>query len=183
MSKLLIRALKLSILPASLMVVGKFVSVFILIAAAQLQFSIESSRQTLFSIQVYLEEYSDVLFINSYSNLITLALIAIPTFYILARKLFMQSARENPRTIVKLTRLNILKWVLNDKTSVLKITVWTMFLWIISGVCISSSISGFTHIWIGILSGVLSILATWGMIKTYEMETDKIYPRDNQVYY
>ncbi|MBI2357217.1 hypothetical protein HYV12_04170 [Candidatus Dojkabacteria bacterium] len=183
MSKLLKRALKLSILPASLMVVGKFLSVFILIALYSLQFSIESSSSSLFSIQIFLQTQEQVLNVNSISNLITFLLIALPTLYIIARKTFMQSARENPRTIVKLTRLNILKWVTSDKTPILQITIWTMFLWIISGVCIASSMSGNTYMWIGVLSGISSILAAWGMVRTFETETDKIYPRENKAYY
>ncbi len=183
MSKLLKRALKLSILPASLMVVGKFLSVFILIALYNLQFSIESSKVGIFSIQIFLQEQDQVLLVNSYSNLFTLLLVAIPTTYILARRIFLQNARENPRTIVKLTRLNILKWVTSDKTTLLKISVWIMFLWIISGVSISSAITANTYTWIGVLAGTLSILATWGLIRTFEMETDRIYPKDTKAYY
>ncbi|KKR05592.1 MAG: hypothetical protein UT34_C0002G0099 [candidate division WS6 bacterium GW2011_GWF2_39_15] len=183
MSKLLKRALKLSILPASLMIAGKFLSVFILIAIYQLQFSIESGTSGIFSLQIFLEQQENVLQINSYSNLLTLLFIAIPTFYVLLRKTILQKAKDNPRTIVKLTRLNILKWVTSDKTPILQISMWTMFLWIIAGICISSSMSGFTYEYIGIMAGVLAILATWGMIRTFEMETDKIYPKNNQAYY
>lgn len=183
MSKLLKRALKLSILPASLMVVGKFITVFLLISLYQLQFSIETGSASLFTVQIFLQDQAQVLNINSYSNLITLVLIAIPTFYTLIRKTILNSARQNPRTIVKLTRLNILKWITSDKTPILQVSIWTMFLWMISGVCIASSVSGNTHMWIGVLSGVLAVLATWGMIRTFEIETEKVYPKDTQAYF
>jgi hypothetical protein len=58
-----------------------------------------------------------------------------------------------------------------------------MFLWMIAGVCIASSVVGNTYMWIGILSGVIAILATWGMIRTFEIETEKVYPKETQAYF
>lgn len=183
MSKLLKRALKLAILPACLLVVGKFVSVFTLIALNQIDYTIETTSSNLFSVQVYLQSTNDVVVVNSYSNLATLILIAIPTFYIILRKVFMFSAQDNPRTIVKLTRLNILKWVNSDKTPILNLAIWTVFLWIISSITIAASLTLTTHTWIGITAGIIAILSAWGLIRTFELETDKIYPRDRKPYY
>lgn len=179
MSKLLRKALKSAILPASLLVTGKFISVFFLISYLGTSFFLTNDIVSIFSIQLFVEDPRIAIYVNSFSNLFTLLLIAIPTLYILIRLTLFKSAQENPRTIVKLTKLNILKWVTSQKSNLISMIVWTMFLWIISGIIISSSIAGQTFSWIGILAGVFSLLSTLGLLRTFESETAKIYPEEH----
>jgi hypothetical protein len=182
MSKLLNKALKSAILPASLLVSGKFISVFLLISYLGYDFFVTNEKTNLFSIQLYLSDASATLFVNSYSNLITLLLIAIPTLFMIVQITLLKNAQTNPRVVVKLTRLNILKWVTGSDNSLVKVLSWTIFLWIISGIVISASINSQTYGWIGILAGVLSLLCSWGLLRTFELETDKIYPEEDKRY-
>lgn len=182
MSKLLKKALKSAIFPASLLIAGKFLSVFLLISYLGLNFIVENENTSLFTIQLYLPDPKITLFVNSVSNLITLLVIAIPSLYYLIQLTLFKSAQENPRVVVKLTRLNLLKWVTSQESSLIKVTIWSIFLWIIAGIVISSTIRSETYSWIGILAGVLATIATWGLIKTFESETAKIYPEEGDTY-
>jgi len=49
-------------------------------------------------------------------------------------------------------------------------------------IVIAQSIQGISYSWIGGLSAVLAIFSVWGTIKTYELEIDKIYPREKEIY-
>lgn len=180
MSKLLRKALKSAILPASLLVTGKFVSVFFLISYLGTSFFLTNEVISFFSVQLFVEDPNVAFFVNSFSNLFTLLLIAIPTFYMLIRLSLFKTAQENPRIIVKLTKLNILKWVTSQKSNLITILIWTMFLWIISGITISSCIQTQSASWIGVFAGVLSLLSTIGLLRTFETETAKIYPEENK---
>lgn len=182
MSKLLRQAIKSAILPASLLVTGKFLSVFILISYLGYDFFVDNQKSSLFTIQLYISDPTATLFINSISNLTSLLLIAIPTIYMLVQMTLLRNAQSDPRVVVKLTKLNILKWVTGQNNSLIKMVVWTIFLWLISGVVISSSISMETYGWIGILAGVLTLVSTWGLLRTFEIETDKIYPEEGSRY-
>lgn len=183
MSKLLKKALKSAVLPSALLVSGKFLSTFILISIFNESLSLTNNVESVFSIQLYLSDPIVAMKVNSISNLITLLLIAIPTMYFLLRATLLYDAQSNPRIVVKLTKLNILKWVTGQESSIIKVTIWTAFLWIISGICISSTIEQGTYSWIGVLAGVLSLIASFGILKTFEKETARIYPEDNGRYF
>lgn len=182
MSKLLRKALKSAILPASLLVTGKFISVFFLISYFGSSFFLTNDIASFFSVQLFVEDTRMALYVNSLSNLFTLLLIAIPTFYMLLRLTLFKSAQENPRIIVKLTKLNILKWVTSQKSNVITVIIWTIFLWIISGIIISSTVSLQTFSWIGVFAGVLSLLSAIGLLRTFESEIDRIYPEEKNNY-
>ncbi len=182
MSKLLRKALKSAILPASLLVTGKFLSVFFLISYLGNNFFVTNDVTSIFTIQLYLTDIQSALFVNSFSNLITLLVIALPTFYMLIRLTLFKSAQSNPRIVVKLTRLNILKWVTSQESNLVNMLIWTVFLWIIAGVTIASSVNMQTYSWVGILGGALALLSTWGLLKTFESETDRIYPEESNRY-
>jgi hypothetical protein len=182
MSKLLKRALKSAILPAALLVAGKFLSVFMLITYLGYDFLVSNETNRFFTIQLYLSDPKASLFVNSYSNLLTLLIIALPSLYMIFQLIVLKNAQNNPRVVVKLTKLNLLKWVNSSKNSLISTLIWTIFLWIITGITISSSINMQTYSWIAILAGFFALLCTWGLLRTFEIETDRIYPEDKGNY-
>lgn len=182
MSKLLRKALKSAILPASLLVTGKFISVFFLISYFGSSFFLTNEVINLFSIQLFVEDYKTALYINSYSNLFTLLLIAIPTLYMLIRITLFKSAQENPRVIVKLTKLNILKWVTSQNSNLITVIIWTLFLWITTGIIIASLLDQQTFSWIAVFASILSLISAFGLLRTFESEIDRIYPEEKNNY-
>ena len=182
MSKLLKRALKISLTPAILMIVGKFLGILIPTLIYDIQFAVRNEMVGISSIQIVFHDTTTTLFINSVSNLVMLALIALPTIYLIIKTSVYQSALQNPRTVVKITRLNILKWVTKKDTGFLKIFIWCSFLVITSSVIIVHTLQDMTYSWIGISAGVISLFCIWGTIRTFELEIGKIYPEENRQY-
>jgi di/tricarboxylate transporter len=182
MSKLIKRALKNSILPAILMIAGKVLGIFIVSAIYSLTFEIGNDLNGIFSTQIYFYDRDTTLFVNSYSDLLMFMFLAIPTVYFILKTAIFQSTLDNPKTIVKVTRFNILQWITKDNTTFLKIFIWTAFLWIVSAIVVLNTLQDNTYIWIGILSGVTAFLCGLGAIKTFEVETNKVYP-DSRRYY
>lgn len=182
MSKLLRRALKISLTPAIFMIAGKFLGIMIPSIIYDLEFFVENNIQGLFSIQILFSDSATTLFVNSISNLVMLLFLALPTIYLIAKTSVYQSTLQNPKTIVKITRLNILKWITKKDTSFLQIFIWCAFLTICSSIVVVHTLQGNTYSWIGILAGVTSLLCIWGTIRTFELETDKIYPKENRYY-
>lgn len=182
MSKLLKRALKISIVPAILMIAGKFIGIFATSALYDLQFSIGNETNGLFSVQIYFTDQTTTLFVNSVSNLVMVLFIALPIIYFITKTYIYQTAAENPKTIVKMTKLNLLNWITKKDTSFLTIFIWCAFLWLACGIAIVQTIQGSTYLWIGIASGVIVLLATLFTIKTFELETGKIYPSEKKYF-
>lgn len=182
MSKLIKRALKNSIIPAILMIAGKVIGIFIISAVFGLTFEIGNDLNGSFSTQIYFYDEDTTLFVNSYSDLCMFLFLAVPTIYFILKTAIFQSAMDNPKTIVKITKFNVLEWVTKNDTTFLKIFIWVAFLWIASAVVVINTLQDNTYSWIGILAGSISFLCGLGAIKTFEIETDKVYP-DSRRYY
>jgi hypothetical protein len=183
MSKLLKKALKLSILPAVLMIAGKFIGIMSLIISYNLQFEVGNEVNGIFSTQIFLADESITLFVNSISDFTMLVLLAIPTLYMIVKTTVLQSAKNNPRTIAKIVKFNILKWITSNDATFLQIFIWTTFMLISSIIIITNTLQGDTYRWVGISAGVLALFCIWGLIKTFETETNKVYPNNNHSYY
>ena len=182
MSKLLRRALKISIVPAVLLIVGKFLGILGTSIIYNLNFQISNDLNGIFSVQIYYSDASTTLFVNSISNLVMVLFVALPLAYFIIKTYLYNSVAKNPRTIVKMTRFNILKWITAKDTSFLTMFIWCAFLWIASGVTVAHTLQGSTYTWIGIVAGFIALIASLFTIKTFEMETDNIYPREHKYY-
>ncbi len=182
MSKLLRRTLKVSIAPAVLIIAGKLLGIIIANVIYKLDFFIDNQIEGFFSIQLLYTDATTTLLVNSLSNLFMILVLAVPTLYFIVKTSVYQSTFENPRTIVKITKFNIANWITKDDTSFLIIFIWSAFLVVASLITIAQTIQGTCYEWIGIAAGVLSIFAIWGTIKTFEVEIDKIYPKEERLY-
>ncbi len=182
MSKLLRRALKISVWPAILMIAAKLLGIVIVSVVYDLQFFLENNIEGIYSVQLYYTDSATTLFVNSASNLLMLIILGVPTLYFIIKTSIYQSSLGNPRTVVKITRLNILNWITKKDTTFLQIFIWSSFLTISSAIVIIHTLQGSSYQWTGIFAGVLALLTIWGTIRTFELETDNIYPRDNRYY-
>ncbi|MGI5897985.1 MAG: hypothetical protein ACOX6Q_02390 [Candidatus Dojkabacteria bacterium] len=182
MSKLLRKTLRIAIWPAIIMIAAKFLGILGVSALYNLNYYIDNQVEGIYSVQICYTDPASTIFVNSMSNIIMLAMLGIPTFYLMIRTLLYQTTFQNPRTIVKITKLNLLKWITKKGTSFLQIFIWSSFLVIASTITVAHSIQGNGYSWTGQMAFVIGILAIWGTMKTYQLETDKIYPKEN-IYY
>lgn len=182
MSKLIKRALKDSLFPAISMIAGKVVGIFLASATYGLSFEIGNDINQKFSTQIYFHDQLTTLFVNSFSDLTMFLFIAVPTMYFVLKTAIFQSSLDNPKTIVKVTKLNLLQWITKDDTTFLRIFIWCAFLWVTSAVIVSNSLQNNTYTWVGILAGATAFLSAFGAIKTFEVESNKVYP-DRKKYY
>lgn len=182
MSNLLRRAVKIAIWPAMLMIVAKFLSIFIISTVCNYGFNFDTGTDGLFSVQIYYSNSDITLFVNSYSNLVMLLVLAIPTYYSIIKTTIYQTSLQNPRTVVKLTKINILKWITRKDVSFLQIFIWDCFLLLSSAIILAQTLQGDCYTWIGVLAGALSLVSIWGTVKTYDEETAKLYPKEEHYY-
>ena len=182
MSKLLKRALKISVIPAILLIAGKFLGILCTSAIYNLNFQISNDLNGIFSVQIFYTNAQTTLFVNSISDMVMVVLLALPLAYFIVKTYLYNTAATNPRTIVKMTRFNMLKWITSKDTSFLKIFIWCAFLWIASGISIAHTLQGNAYNWVGMVAGVLVFTLSLFTIKTFELEIDKIYPIDNKYY-
>jgi hypothetical protein len=182
MSKLLKRALKNSLMPAILIIAGKALGIFIISAKYGFPLEIGNDINGFFSTQIYFQDETITYFVNSTSDLTMLICLAVPTFYLITKTALFQSTLENPRTVVKIAKFNMLKWLTKDDTTFLMTFIWCAFLWLCSAIIIRNSLLGNTYTWIGILAGTFALLSGFGVLKTFEVEVEKVYPNSKKYY-
>lgn len=182
MSKLLKRALKNSLVPAILMIAGKALGIFLISAVYGFPLEIGNDINGFFSTQIYFQDSEITLFVNSISDLLMLLVLAVPTIYLVTKTIIFQSTIDNPKTIVKMAKLNVLSWITKDDTTFLKLFIWSTFLWLASAIVVKNALEQDTYTWIAILGGVISFLLVFGTIKAFEVQIDKVYP-DSKKYY
>lgn len=181
MSKLLKKVLKSAILPGSLMIVAKLMGIYIATLVYSFPLFISQSTGSLFTVQLHLGDSAQVYMANSFSNAMLLTLMNAFTLLIFLRHYLYLKAEGNPRTIIKLTKINMLKWVTDKKSGFIRVFTWTFFLLATNALIISDTLSQASLGWIGALALLSSLIFMWGLLKTFELETATIYPSSSKV--
>lgn len=183
MSNLLKRVLKISILPAALIIVAKVIGLYIAIKYFHLEVFIDNNPENMFSIQLFFMDSTSTLLANSVSNFAVLVTLAAVNTYLIFKYRLAIVYNNNPKTIVKLTKLNLISWVNKKDNDFMKVFVWTVFLWMVCFIIMSDVFAQGTYQWIGIFAFVVCTISTWVLIRTFEIESQIIYPdQPNKLY-
>lgn len=183
MSKLLKQLLKNSLVPASLMIVSKLAGIFIVTNIFDLPITIGNDISGIFSVQLYLDNREDTILVNTFSNGVMFLTLTLGYLILVSRYFLYHKSLYDPKTIVKLTKFNLTKWITDKSNGFPKVFVWGSFSLASSSVVISSSLSGGTYGFVGIIAMLTAIFTIWSLLRTFEIETAKIYPRNSNNYY
>jgi len=181
MSKLLIKILKSSILPASLMVISKLSG--IIFAVIFYELPIQLFHDTgLFTVQLYMAKGSETFIANSVASAILLITMNVATFAFFFKQNLYLKTQGNPRTVLKLSKLNILKWITKEDGGFVGIFMWTLFLLATDAIVIGEAVFKDITGTLGIIAFISAFLFIWGLIRTFELETATIYPRNREAF-
>ncbi|GAB4159853.1 MAG: hypothetical protein Fur003_3550 [Candidatus Dojkabacteria bacterium] len=178
MSKLLLKILKNSLTPASLMIASKVLGIFIAVYFFDLPLTISHNATGIFTVELFFDTKEATLLANSISNLTLLLSMTVTGLFIYIKYYLYLRANGNPRTIVKLTKLNLLKWITSKEVGFIRMFTWAFFIFAANAIVASSSISQKTFGWIGISAFASTLLFMWGLVRTFELETATIYPNE-----
>lgn len=181
MSKLLRKILKASILPAAFMVTSKLVGIFLAVVAYNLPLRI-AHEVDFFTVKLYLAEGTQAFVANSLASAILLITMNAATLVIfLKQQLYLQS-QGSPRTVIKLSKLNLLKWITKNDGGFVTSFIWTFFLIATNSIIIGEVLLGKIFGILGVFAFLSTILFVWGLIRTFEIETATIYPKQKEAY-
>ncbi len=183
MSRLLRNLIKYSLLPAAMMIVAKLFGILLAANIAQIPLWISDDVGQEFDIQIVTLTYDHALYVNSISNVILMIVMSISFFYLFSRYYVYNKVNENPRTIAKITKFNLLSWITSKSVVFTKIFVWGIFLISSASIVVTSALKASTYSWIGISAFIIGILSIWGLIKSFEAEADRVYPKSNKNYF
>lgn len=183
MSRLLSNLIKYSLLPAAMMIVAKLFGVLLAANVAGIPLFISDDVGQEFTIQIETLTYYHALYVNSISNIVLLIVMTVSFFYLYSRYYVYNKANDDPRTVAKITKLNLISWITSKDVVFTKVFVWGIFVISTSSVVVTSTLKAFTYTWIGISAFIVAILTIWGLIRSFEAEADRVYPKDNKKYY
>lgn len=182
MQKLIIAILKAALLPAAIMIVGKLFGLIIGNSLFGLNMYIGNDNQGLFSVQLFFTNAQETILANSFSNIFMIVATGIGFLSYLMRFRLYQSSLSNPRTLVKLVRLNLIGWITSNKGGIVETTIWATFLWLSTIVVLAQSINGSSMQWTGVIALVVLILSFWSMVNIFEQEIQKALPKEKIIY-
>lgn len=179
MSQLIRRLIKTAIFPAALMIVSKVAGLILAVSILNLNVYFANDINGIFSFQIYFLNEGETFIANSFSNAFMILVMAVFTMYFVIRYYVSSTAGKNPRTIVKLVKLNLLSWVTSKSNGFIRAFVWTIFFLASSLIVIASSLNTATFAIIGIASFLVLVVNVWLLIRGFEIDSESIYPKEN----
>lgn len=156
MSKSLIKLIDSSLMPASIIIVGKLISLLISFNIYGIDWSLAEINNPLFTVRPIVPvEY--LLQVSTTSDLI-LYLIMLTGFGVkLFFALFLHDTHIPPKMLAKLAENNLLGLVKSSFEIFHEVTVWVIFLWITQLIIITNTINGNTSAILATVTFIMSL--------------------------
>ena len=159
MSKSFIKLLDNALLPASIMLVSKFVGIFLIIRFFNLDWVVQQTPNSFLSFQTVLSSQNVVL-VTSYSDLIMFAAIALGFTINILRAVFFHNSHISPQLLNRLASKNLMSLIKNSYEIYHAASVWLFFLWISVAIVLTNALNNAIYSWVGISTVLVSILLT-----------------------
>lgn len=179
MSKSLINFLDNALLPASIMVFGKFVGIFLTLKFFNLPYSVAQVTNSFLSTSTFLKE-ADVQLVVSYSDLVMFLFLAVGFSINVFRAVYLHSSHVKPALVARLANHNLLRVIRSSYDIYHAASVWLIFMWVGTMIIIVNVLTQQTFAWIGIVSLIISVVLTIVLLQDVykEMENIKNKPGD-----
>lgn len=179
MYKILLDLIKKSIWPASLMVFGKALGLYLAIRIFDLDLYISNDVTSKQSVQFFFADSNDTLLANSFSNAVMFGAVLLGTLYLIIHFYYVQLAEKEPSTVVKLVKINLLSLITEKKHNLIQLVTWLAFLFVAGITVLRDTIITINYQWLGAVIGSLLLVILIIGIKLIEKELNKIYPMVN----
>lgn len=180
MSKILRNLLKGVIFPASLLIILKAVGIYLATILYNLQIFIETRASgPFFSIKFFFLEKEETLLANSFSNILIYTTFSIITTYILIKYSLLVISGRNPKMLIKLHNVNLLKWVSHKSNTFIRVLIWIFFTWIIQILITIDAFQGQTYSWLPPINFLVAIILSWIAIRIFETKMENLSENKN----
>jgi hypothetical protein len=159
MSKSLVKLVDIALIPAALLVLGKFIGLVFVIQVFQLPWTLESVPDSLFSVQTVLQS-EDVIIASTYSDLIAFIFVSIGFSFILIQATHFHESHITPNTLMKLSSNNLMGLVKSSFDLYHSAALWLIFVWLASGLVWINVLLSRTEAWVGIICTISVIIFT-----------------------
>ncbi|MEP7103964.1 MAG: hypothetical protein ABI721_04630 [Candidatus Dojkabacteria bacterium] len=173
MSKSVVTLLDKALLPAAVMIFGKFIGVAITIRLFNLPWTVGQVANSVFSNGNIIRP-EDLQTVISYSDLIMYMLVAIGMAVALGRAIYLHNSHVKPSLVARLANYNLLSLITDSYDIYHSATVWLLFTWIANLIVIINVISKQSFPGIAILVTIISIASTLILFQDIYKEIENI---------
>ncbi|MDQ6984699.1 MAG: hypothetical protein Q9M76_00175 [Candidatus Dojkabacteria bacterium] len=157
MNKSLIKVLGHTIVPAFVLVVSKLIGVIFSAEVLSSNIKFKDISDSILKSGTFVNG-SDLLEINSYSDLIMYVAIASYFSLILIRSVYLHNTHVNPIHVRRLHKLNLTALIKDTYDIYHEATVGMFFLWITNTIILINTFLERTYLWVSILTLLSSLL-------------------------
>lgn len=171
MSRSLVKLVDFSLLPASLLVVGKVIGLYISINYFELEWGLETIPNSFFSVRPIL--YSkDIILASTYSDIIMFVIIVLGYSIVLIQAVLLHNSHISPSVVAKLATYNLLGLVKSTFELYHKAAIWSLFLWLSNILIVLNVVSNKTELWVLIFSISVSLILSVFLLKDVASEIE-----------
>lgn len=173
MSKSLIKIVDNSLLPAAVMILGKFLGVVLTLRVLNIPSLSNEYGNTLSSFTTVLRS-EDIPTVTSYSDMVMFTFLAIFFTLTIIRAVYLHSSHIKPTLVVKLADKNLLNLIQSSYEIYHSAAVWLFFSWVATIIVLGNVVTGVTFSWVGIFCIVSSIILTAILFQDVYREIENI---------
>ncbi len=171
MNKTLVTIVDRALLPAALLVVGKFVGLVLTVNFFNLPWTVKEIPESFFTIRPALLS-EDLIVANSYADLIMFFVLALGFSLILIQAAFFHNTHIHPRLLVKLANNNLLGLIKSSFDLYHSAVIWLIFNWIAVIILWIDVLSQKTYLWIGGVALITAIVFTVTLLQDVYREIE-----------
>lgn len=173
MSKSLIKIVDNSLLPASILILSKFLGIVFIVKISGISWSAKEYSDNLFSVGNSLP-LNEVKTVVTYSDLIMFIVMAIFLSFNIFRAVYLHNTHVDPKLVNKLAKTNLLGLIQDSYHIYHQAVSWLIFGIIANAVILTNVFSGTTEIAVGLAATVFTLLITAILIQDVYKELDNM---------
>ncbi|MFS8131183.1 MAG: hypothetical protein ACMG57_04345 [Candidatus Dojkabacteria bacterium] len=173
MSKSIITLLDKALLPAAVMIFGKFIGVAITLRLFNLPWTVGQVANSVFS-NGNIIRAEDLKTVISYSDLIMFTIVALGMSLILFRAVYLHNSHIKPALVARLANYNLLSLIRDSYDVYHSAAVWIIFTWVANTIVVINALSGQSFTWIAAVATFISIIATLVLFQDIYKEIENI---------
>ncbi|OQX51025.1 hypothetical protein B5M47_02275 [candidate division CPR3 bacterium 4484_211] len=169
LSKILLKLIKESIIPALLVVTAKFAGIVLTVTILSIPWTI--STQSLFP-TITFSSMSNFVTVSSWSNFFVLAAVSLGFLWILIKAHFLHDTHITPQLTLQLLDLDLTNLIDTTPNISNQGIIWLSYLWVLIILTGVQAFFGYHYWWMFALSLFVGAILTWSFIADLEREVE-----------
>lgn len=171
MSNSLIKLIELSLLPAAVLILGKFLGIYLTASLFGLELGFRQTDSVFTSLQP-VTSVAGVATLSTYSDLFMFVFVSVGFLITLVFALYFHDTHFEANTFAKLVKINLVSLLRSSYQVYHAGVVWLIFTWLCNLVILFNVIAGSTEGWILAVTVVSSLILTAMLYRDFEKEIE-----------